>query len=90
MVSRRAHLAEGIGGLAGDDGVDRRKAGADGAQASLPGAGGDDGVAVDVARMLERPGGDSAHFFEVRRRVREQDLLLHILAQRRLLAHAGL
>ena len=54
VVSRRAHLAEGVGSLAGDDGVDRSEAGADGAQAGLPGAGGDDGVAVDVARMLER------------------------------------
>src|SRR4029079_4100709 len=59
----------------------------DGAQAGLPGAGGDDGVAIDVARMLKRPLGDGAHFFEVRRRVRETDLLLDVLAQRRFLAH---
>ena len=87
MVPRRAHLAERIGGLAGDDGVDRGQAGTNGAQASLPGARGDDGVAIDVARVLERPLGDGAHFFEVRRRVRETDLLLDVLAQRRFLAH---
>ena len=84
VMAGRAHLAEGVGGFAADDGVDRGETGADGAQRCLPGAGGHDGVAVDVARVLERARRNGAHFFQMRLRVREQDLLLDILAQRRL------
>ena len=86
VVAGRAHLAEGVGGPARHHGVDRRQPGADGAPRRFPGAGRDDRVAVDVRRMLERPGGDGAHLFEVRLRVRQQDLLLDVVAQRRLLA----
>ncbi len=87
MMAGRSHLAEGVGSLTVDDRVDCGEAGADRTQGRLPRAGGDDGVAVDVARMLERALGDGAHFGEVRLGMRQQDLLLDIVAQRRLVAH---
>jgi hypothetical protein len=86
VVAGRAHLAEGVSGLPLDDGVDRRQPGADGAARRFPGSGRDDRVAVDMGRMLERPGGDRSHLFEVRLRVRQQNLLLDVIAQRRFLA----
>ena len=86
VVAGRTHLAERVGGAPRHDRVDRVQAGADRAQRRLPCARRHDRIAVDVARAVGGAGRDVAHVLQVRDRMREQDVLLHVLAQRRLLA----
>ena len=86
MVAGRAHLAEGVGGAARHHGVDGVEACADGAQRGFPRAGRDDGVAVELLQVIDVLDG-CADLLEVAGRMRARDVLLHVLAQRCLLAH---
>ena len=66
--------------------VDGREPGADGAQRRLPGLGRQHGVGIEPHGLLALGGARALDPVDVALRMRQRDLLLDVVAQRRLLA----